>query len=127
MGRGALPDADQGGAEKNSQWPFNFLHCVKPRDDYDPGSHRRARPAVFVALRFDRRTVLDAGGGRLSHLPICGEPLRSDAARGLWPRPAQMVLPALKTLNAQKTVFLKQGHRAADPGAAGADDGLMPR
>jgi hypothetical protein len=38
--------------------------------------------------------------------------------------PAQMVLPALKTLNAQKTVFLKQGHRAADPVLLIADDGL---
>jgi hypothetical protein len=36
-----------------------------------------------------------------------------------------MVLPALKTLNAQKTVFLKQGHLAGDPVLLLADDGLM--
>jgi hypothetical protein len=47
------------------------------------------------------------------------------APREIYGRgPAQMVLPALKTLNAQKTVFLKQGHRAADPVLLGADDGL---
>jgi hypothetical protein len=36
-----------------------------------------------------------------------------------------LVLPALKTLNAQKTVFLKQGHRAADPVLLLADDGIV--
>jgi hypothetical protein len=39
--------------------------------------------------------------------------------------PAQMVLPALKTLNSQKRTFLKQGHRAADPVLMTADDGIM--
>ena len=39
--------------------------------------------------------------------------------------PAQMVLPALKTLNAQKRTFLKQGHRAADPVLLTADDGIV--
>ena len=36
-----------------------------------------------------------------------------------------MVLPALKTLNAQKATFLKQGHRAADPVLLTADDGII--
>jgi hypothetical protein len=36
------------------------------------------------------------------------------------------VLPALKTLNAEKTVFLKQGHRAADPVLLTHDDGVIP-
>jgi hypothetical protein len=35
------------------------------------------------------------------------------------------VLPALKTLNAQKIVFLKQGHRSADPVLLMADDGIV--
>jgi hypothetical protein len=35
------------------------------------------------------------------------------------------VLPSLKTLNAEKTVFLKQGHRSADPVLLMADDGLI--
>jgi hypothetical protein len=39
--------------------------------------------------------------------------------------PAQIALPSLKTLNAQKAVFLKQGHRAADPVLLLADDGIM--
>jgi hypothetical protein len=47
-------------------------------------------------------------------------PARSRAAV-----PAQLVLPSLKTLNAQKVTFLKQGHRAADPVLLMADDGMV--
>ena len=39
--------------------------------------------------------------------------------------PAQIVLPSLKTLNAEKVTFLKTGHRAADPVLLMADDGLI--
>jgi hypothetical protein len=39
--------------------------------------------------------------------------------------PAMLVLPSLKTLNAQKITFLKQGHRAADPVLLMADDGIV--
>ncbi|MGE3283783.1 MAG: portal protein, partial [Alphaproteobacteria bacterium] len=38
--------------------------------------------------------------------------------------PAMMVLGSMKTLNAEKKTFLKQGHRAADPVLLTADDGL---
>ena len=39
--------------------------------------------------------------------------------------PTQLVLPTLKTLNAEKRIFLKTGHRAADPVLLTNDDGLM--
>src|SRR5262249_13680393 len=51
----------------------------------------------------------------------CDETPGEGCGRG----PAQMVLPALKTLNAQKATFLKQGHRAADPVLLTADVGLV--
>jgi hypothetical protein len=36
-----------------------------------------------------------------------------------------MILPALKTLNAEKRMFLKVGHRAADPVLLTYDDGVV--
>jgi hypothetical protein len=39
--------------------------------------------------------------------------------------PAQKVLPALKTKNAQKAIFLKTGHRAGDPVLLAHDDGMV--
>src|SRR6185369_12498458 len=94
--------------DKQSQQPFNFLHCVKPRRDYD-------------------RSRLDAKGLPFSSHYVCIEGqclmqeekgyrvfpfalFRYDQAPREWygRGPAQMVLSALKTLNAQKTMFLKQ-------------------
>jgi hypothetical protein len=39
--------------------------------------------------------------------------------------PAQKVLPSLKTLNAQKSTYLKQAHRNADPILLLPDDGIL--
>src|SRR5262249_19167384 len=39
--------------------------------------------------------------------------------------PAQLCLPGLKTLNAEKAMFLKTGHRAGDPVLLTPDDGLI--
>jgi hypothetical protein len=36
-----------------------------------------------------------------------------------------LILPALKTLNMEKKIFLKQGHRAADPVLLTKDDGII--
>ena len=120
-----LPPQILAALEKNSQQTFNFLHCVKPRRDYD-------------------RSRLDAKGLPFASHYVCieGSCLMADergyrtfpfatsrydqAPREWYGRgPAQMVLPALKTLNAQKTMFLKQGHRAADPILLTTDDGII--
>jgi hypothetical protein len=59
------------------------------------------------------------------HFPVMSS--RYDQAPGeVYGRsPAMMILPALKTLNAQKRVALKVGHRAADPVLLTHDDGLV--
>jgi hypothetical protein len=111
--------------EKGSQQPFNFLHCVKPRRDYDRQRY------VAKGLPFSSHYISIEGGclmqeeGGYRTFPYAVS--RYDQApREVYGRgPAQMVLPALKTLNAQKSVFLKQGHRAADPVLLTTDDGII--
>jgi hypothetical protein len=80
-----------------------------------PGPARRARHAVLVALRVDRGAVPDAARRAATARSRCGQPLRPGAGEVYGRGPRMMVLPALKTLNAEKRTFLKQGHRAADP------------
>ena len=89
-----LPSQLQTALEKDLQTPFQFLHCVKPRDDddYDPQRlDERGLPyeSWYVsiegqlpdALRFHR-----ADGNRLQGIPLRRQPLRSDARRSLRPR-----------------------------------------
>lgn len=109
---------------QNSQWTYNFLHCVRPRADYDPERYdARGMPYGSYYVSIEGQCLMAPEGGYRS-LPIA--PSRYDQGPGeVYGRgPAMMVLPALKTLNAQKATFLKQGHRAADPVLLTADDGI---
>ena len=105
---------------------FNFLHCVKPRgDDYDPEA-LDARGFAFSShyISIEGRCLMQAEGG-YHRFPYAVS--RYDQAPGEVEGrgPAQIVLPSLKTLNAEKVTFLKQGHRAADPVLLMADDRLV--
>ena len=119
-----LPQNLHAAYRNNSQWPYNFLHCVRPRDDYDPTRlDARGLPYSSHYVCIEGVCLMqDEGGYRTFPYAVS----RYDQApREVYGRgPAQMVLPALKTLNAQKTTFLKQGHRAVDPVLLMYDDGV---
>lgn len=124
-GRDRLPPQLQEAYAKGSQWPFNFIHCVRPRRDYDRERYdAKGLPFSSHYVSIEGSCLMAEEGGYRT-FPYA--PSRYDQApREVYGRgPAQMVLPALKTLNAQKSMFLKQGHRAADPVLLMADDGLM--
>lgn len=128
-----LPPQVHVALEKNLQTPFQFLHCVKPRDDdeYDPERlDEKGMPfeAYYVSIEGKCLMPMDPtgrmeGGYRVFPYAVS----RYDQMPGeVYGRgPAQLVLPSLKTLNAQKATFLKQGHRAADPILLGPDDGIL--
>jgi hypothetical protein len=123
-GEDRIPTQLHQALQTQSQWPFNFLHCVKPREDYDEQRFDvRGMPYTSVYLCIDGHCMMQEEGGYRSFPYAVSR--YDQAPREVYGRgPAQMVLPALKTLNAQKSVFLKQAHRAADPVLLGADDGL---
>lgn len=109
---------------KQSEELYDFFHCVVPNDDYDPlrmDAKHMAYASYYVSVQ--GRCLLQEGGYNSFPLQFA----RYDQApwetygRG----PATDVLPSLKTLNAQKRMYLKQGHRAADPVLLTNDDGLL--
>jgi hypothetical protein len=124
-GIGMLPAGLHAALKQNSQWQYNFLHCVKPRYDYDPQRiDARGMPFSSYYVSIEGQCLMAREGGyRVFPYAVS----RYDQTPGeVYGRgPAQIVLPALKTLNAEKTTFLKQGHRAADPVLLTADDGVV--
>lgn len=125
-GREALPECLVPALEQNSTWLYNFLHCVKPRgEDYDPDA-LDARGFRFSShyVSIEGRCLMQAERG-YDRFPYAVSRYDQTPGEVYGRGPAMLVLPALKTLNAQKTTFLKQGHRAADPVLLLADDGLM--
>lgn len=113
-------------AAKNSQAPFDFLHFVRPRhkDEYDPkaiGPASMKFASFYISI--EGRCLLAEGGYR--KLPIAPGRYEQTPGEVYGRGPASFVLPALKTLNAEKATFLKQGHRASDPVLLVNDDGVI--
>jgi hypothetical protein len=125
-GEGWLPGQLRPALDQSLQTTFNFLHCVKPRDeDYDPEAlDERWLPFSSHYVSIEGKCLMQPESGyRVFPYAVS----RYDQAPGEVEGrgPAQIVLPSLKTLNAQKVTFLKQGHRAADPVLLLADDGIV--
>jgi hypothetical protein len=124
-GRDRLPTNLLTPLQNNSQWPYNFLHCVRPRDDYDRERlDARGMPFSSNYVSIEGQCLMQEEGG-YRVFPYAASRYDQTPREVYGRGPAQMVLPALKTLNAQKSVFLKQGHRAADQVLLMADDGIV--
>ena len=123
--KGMLPASLHAALEKKSEGKFNFLHRVCPRTDYDAERlDAKGKPWSSCYISIEGQCIMGEEGGYNS-FPITAS--RYDQAPNeIYGRgPAMQILPALKTLNAQKRTFLKQAHRAADPVLLLADDGIM--
>jgi hypothetical protein len=109
------------------QTPFQFLHCVKPRDlaDFDPERlDHRGMPFTSHYVSIDGNCLVAPEGGYRT-FPYAISRYEQMPGEVYGRGPAQLTLPALKTLNAEKTVFLKTGHRASDPVLLTPDDGIL--
>lgn len=119
-----FPPMLQPALDQDSQQMYYLLQMVEPNEGYTRGKFgvqgKRFR-SCYVFL--DGQHLLSEGGYRTFPLPTGRYEQGPNETYGRGP--AGMVLPGLKTLNAEKRVFLKQGHRAADPVLLTHDDGMM--
>lgn len=120
-----LPINLQAPLMQHSQYLYNFLHCVRPREDYDPERlDHKGMPFGSYYVSIEGKCLMAPESG-FRVFPY-GISRYDQAPNEVYGRgPAMMVLPALKTLNAEKTTFLKQGHRASDPILLTTDDGVV--
>lgn len=111
--------------DRNDQTLFDFLQFVLPNTEYDP--HKifswQGKPWASVYLSVFGMKIMERGGYR--SFPWAGGAYdfapEEDYGRG----PGQMVLPSLKTLNAEKAMMLRVDHKAAEPAYLISDDGLV--
>lgn len=123
-GEDMLPEELAQSADKNSETRYEFMHCVYPNSDYDARRiGKDGFPFVSHYVSCQGRRLMQEGGYNTFPMAFARytQAPNEDYGRG----PAMDVLPALKTLNAQKATFLKSGHRAADPVLLLTDDGLL--
>lgn len=130
MWPGQLPPALQTALIADSEQLFSFLHCVTPRKDYDRerlDSKGKKWRSVYISL--EGKCVMhkadeEMEGGYHSFPLAVGR--YDQSPNEVYGRgPAMTVLPALKTLNAEKRAYLQQAHRALAPVLLTADDGVV--
>ena len=110
--------------ELKSENMFDFLHCVQPQTDYKEGAWGvKGMPYSSQYISIQGRALLSEGGFR--SFPYAIGRYVQTPMETYGRSPAMQVLPALKTLNAEKATYLKVGHRAADPTLLTYDDGLV--
>ena len=119
-----IPPQLKSALDQRSEYPYNFLHRVCPNYDIDPDRiDGRGKPFSSYYISIEGQSLLAEGGYR--NFPIAISRYEQTPGECYGRSPAMMVLPALKTLNAEKRTFLKVGHRAADPVLLISDDGLI--
>jgi hypothetical protein len=114
-----LPPSLQSAYDAGSLTQFNFLHHCVPNRERD----QKGMPFASTYISIEGKSIMQEGGYR--SFPLSASRYEQAPGEVYGRSPAMMVLPALKTLNAEKRMFLKQGHRAADPVLLTYDDGLV--
>jgi hypothetical protein len=102
---------------------FWFIHCVRPRQDYDPG-RRDFKGMAFTSeyVNVEDKVTVREEGYNTFPVPI-GRYVQAPGE--LYGRsPAMLALPTIKVLNEMKKTMLKQGHRTVDPVLLAHDDGV---
>ena len=118
-----FPAQLQAALDAKSQVPFDFLERVCVREDFDPNRiDAMGKPWASYYIFLAGQVLLEEGGYTSFPMPVSRYIQAPGETYGRGP--AGQVLPTIKTLNAEKRVFLKQGHRASDPILLTADDGL---
>lgn len=103
---------------------FFFIHWVVPRHDREPDRKDfkgMEYASYYIAL--EGKKLVAEGGYRTFPYSISRYEQSPQEAYGR--SPAMDVLPAVKTLNKQKELVLKQGQLALDPVMLVHDDGIM--
>lgn len=118
------PDDIRKAEGKNPDQEFEFIHCVKPRMDYDPGRRdwRGMRWASYYLSCTSKDIVNESGYRRMPYLAS----RFATAPREVYGRgPGSMLLPSLNTLNEQAKTLLRAGQRAVDPPIMLVDDDAL--
>lgn len=118
-----VPERIRTVAKTHPEREFLFLHCVKPREDFDPERRdHKGMPFVAYYISIEGQSVLEEKGFNTFPYAV---PRYKQANNEAYGRSVAMdVLPAIKTLNEEKKTVLKQGHRSVDPILLAHDDGV---
>lgn len=110
--------------EKNQFREFEFLHCVKPRDDYDPERRDfKGMPFASYYIELKTKEILEEGG--YSTFPYAVSRYVVGPREVYGRSPAMLVLPDIKMLNEMSKSDIRAVHKLLDPPLLLHDDGIL--
>jgi hypothetical protein len=126
-GVAALPDRVAKALENVNRQDetFEFVHCVKPREDYDEGrADARGKPWVsaYVAVA-DKHLMVPEGGYTSFPYSVARYTTAPDEVYGR--SPAMTALPDIKMLNEMSKTDMRAVHKLVDPPILLHDDGIL--
>ena len=104
---------------------YNFLQICHPNTDYRPWEVFTPKSKGFTSVYISVEGYCIMGEGGYYELPLAYSRYMQAPDEDYGRGPAQMVLPALKTMNSMKRVYMTQGHLAGDPAYLLPDDGTF--
>lgn len=118
-----LPDLIKNAADGHlSETKYEFLHCVKPRKDYDP-TRRDFNGMPLASYYVVNQEVIEEGGYQT--MPYLYSRFTTAPSETYGRGPASMVLPTLNMINEQAKTLLRAGQRAVDPPIMTVDDDAL--
>lgn len=110
--------------KRSERQDFEFVQFVEPNRSIDPMKlDHRAMAYTSEYVSIEGKAVVETGGYRTWPFPVNRYVTAPGETYGR--SPGMLALPAIKTLNEEKRIILKQGHRAVDPITLVADDGIL--
>lgn len=111
--------------QQGSKELYNFLQIVMPNTDYRPWEFATPKGKPFSSVYISVEGYCIMGEGGYYELPLSYSRYMQAPDEDYGRGPAQMVLPALKTSNSMKRVYMTQGHLAGDPAYLLPEDGTF--
>jgi hypothetical protein len=103
-----------------------YVHCVRPNEQFDP-DRADAGGMRFESfdISVDSQAIIGSGG--FEEMPYIWSRYTLNPNEKYGRGPAMMVLPDIQTLQEMNKVFMRSGHKVADPPLLVANDGVLGR
>ncbi|WP_186126371.1 portal protein [Burkholderia gladioli] len=121
FGKENLPDSIARLEDKEPERQFDFIHCVKPNENGDPGAKRMEFVSYYVAK--EGRHIVQVGGYRT--MPYVVSRLRTSPKEIYGRSPAMTALADVRMLNEMEKTNIRAAHRVVDPPLLLAEDGAL--
>lgn len=110
-------------AEKKPNDKLEFVHCVKPAEDYDPTAMRKRFPLASYYVCKSLQEIVEEGG--YFSMPYAFSRFATSPRETYGRGPAQIVLNTMNTTNEMAKTLLRAGQKAVDPPLLLPDDDIL--